>query len=170
MEPFPIIDKRLKLNTPEPDLTKWKSMMSLKEGVTKNVNIAILGKYFGLPDSYMSVVEALKHACLQNKVILNLHWIDADNFDIEELSSLDGVVVPGGFGYRGIEGKISAIEFIRKNNIPFLITSSLPIIIIGGFLVGIGTKIGRGCTSGHGICGIGRFSLCLLYTSPSPRD
>ena len=114
------VDKRLKLNTPEPDLTKWKSMMSLKEGVTKNVNIAILGKYFGLPDSYMSVVEALKHACLHNKVILNLHWIDADNFDIEELSSLDGVVVPGGFGYRGIEGKISAIEFIRKNNIPFL--------------------------------------------------
>ncbi len=114
------VDKRLKLNTPEPDLTKWKSMMSLKEGVAKNVNIAILGKYFGLPDSYMSVVEALKHACLQNKVILNLHWIDADNFDIEELSSLDGVVVPGGFGYRGIEGKISAIEFIRKNNIPFL--------------------------------------------------
>tara|TARA_B100000900_G_scaffold255121_1_gene217368 strand:+ start:16 stop:1641 length:1626 start_codon:yes stop_codon:yes gene_type:complete len=114
------VDKRLNLNTPEPDLTKWKSMMSLKKGVTKNVNIAILGKYFGLPDSYMSVVEALKHACLQNKVILNLHWIDADNFDIEELSSLDGVVVPGGFGYRGIEGKISAIEFIRKNNIPFL--------------------------------------------------
>jgi len=114
------VDKRLKLKTPEPDLTKWQSMMSLKEGVTNNVNIAILGKYFGLPDSYMSVVEALKHACLQNKVILNLHWIDADNFDIEELSSLDGVVVPGGFGYRGIEGKISAIEFIRKNNIPFL--------------------------------------------------
>ena len=114
------VDKRLNLNTPEPDLTKWKSMMSLKEGVTRNVNIAILGKYFGLPDSYMSVVEALKHACLQNEVILNLDWLDADNFDIEELSSLDGVVVPGGFGYRGIEGKISAIEFIRKNNIPFL--------------------------------------------------
>jgi CTP synthase len=114
------VDKRLNLNTPEPDLTKWKSMMSLKDGVTKNVNIAILGKYFGLPDSYMSVVEALKHACLQNKVILNLHWIDADNFDIDELSSLNGVVVPGGFGYRGIEGKISAIEYIRKNNIPFL--------------------------------------------------
>ena len=114
------VDKRLNLNTIEPDLTEWKSMMSLKDGVTKSVKIAILGKYFGLPDSYMSVVEALKHACLQNKVILNLHWIDADNFDIDELSSLDGVVVPGGFGYRGIEGKISAIEYIRKNNIPFL--------------------------------------------------
>ena len=114
------VDKRLNLNTPEPDLSKWKSMMSLKEGVTKDVNIAILGKYFGLPDSYMSVVEALKHACLHNKVNLNLHWIDADNFDINELSILNGVVVPGGFGYRGIEGKISAIEYIRKNNIPFL--------------------------------------------------
>ena len=114
------VDKRLNLNTPEPDVTKWKEMMSLKDGITKNVNIAILGKYFGLPDSYMSVVEALKHACLQNKVILNLHWIDADNFDIDELSSLNGIVVPGGFGYRGIEGKISAIEYIRKNNIPFL--------------------------------------------------
>ena len=114
------VDKRLNLNTPGPDLTKWKSMMSLKDGVTKIVNIAILGKYFGLPDSYMSVVESLKHACLQNKVILNLHWIDADDFDIDELSLLNGVVVPGGFGYRGIEGKISAIEYIRKNNIPFL--------------------------------------------------
>jgi len=114
------VDKRLNLNTPNPDLTKWKSMMSLKDGVTKIVNIAILGKYFGLPDSYMSVVESLKHACLQNKVILNLHWIDADDFDIDELSLLNGVVVPGGFGYRGIEGKISAIEYIRKNNIPFL--------------------------------------------------
>ena len=114
------VDKRLNLNTPEPDLSKWKSMMSLKEGVTKDVNIAILGKYFGLPDSYMSVVEALKHACLHNKVNLNLHWIDADNFDINELSVLNGVVVPGGFGYRDIEGKISAIEYIRKNNIPFL--------------------------------------------------
>ena len=114
------VDKRLNLNTSEPDLNKWKLMMSLKDGVTKNVNIAILGKYFGLPDSYMSVVEALKHACLQNKVTLNLHWIDADNFELSELSELNGVVVPGGFGYRGIEGKISAIEYIRKNNIPFL--------------------------------------------------
>ncbi len=76
-----------------------------KRGCYKNVNIAILGKYFGLPDSYMSVVEALKHACLQNKVILNLHWLDADNFDIEELSSLDGVVVPGGLDTEVLKAK-----------------------------------------------------------------
>ena len=114
------VNTRLMLNSSSPDFTQWKQMLSLKDGVQKNIKIAILGKYFGLPDSYMSVVEALKHACLHNKVNLDLVWIDADNFDIDELKKLNGVVVPGGFGYRGIEGKILAIEYLRKNNIPFL--------------------------------------------------
>ena len=114
------VDKRLALNSDSPDLSRWNEMLSLKSGVNKNVKIAILGKYFGLPDSYMSVVEALKHSCLQNKVNLDLVWIDADNYEIEDLKNLNGVVVPGGFGYRGIEGKIGAIEFLRKNKIPFL--------------------------------------------------
>ena len=114
------VDKRLELNSDSPDLSRWNEMLSLKNGVNKNVKIAILGKYFGLPDSYMSVVEALKHSCLQNKVNLDLVWIDADNYEIEDLKNLNGVVVPGGFGYRGIEGKIGAIEFLRKNKIPFL--------------------------------------------------
>ena len=114
------VNTRLMLNSSPPDFTQWKQMLSLKDGVQKNIKIAILGKYFGLPDSYMSVVEALKHACLHNKVSLDLVWIDADNFDLDELKKLNGVVVPGGFGYRGIEGKILAIEYLRKNNIPFL--------------------------------------------------
>ena len=114
------VDKRLALNSDSPDLSRWNEMLSLKNGVNKNVKIAILGKYFGLPDSYMSVVESLKHSCLQNKVNLDLVWIDADNYEIEDLKNLNGVVVPGGFGYRGIEGKIGAIEFLRKNKIPFL--------------------------------------------------
>ena len=114
------VDKRLALNSDSPDLSRWNEMLSLKNGVNKNVKIAILGKYFGLPDSYMSVVEALKHSCLQNKVNLDLVWIDADNYEIEDLKNLNGVVVPGGFGYRGLEGKIGAIEFLRKNKIPFL--------------------------------------------------
>ena len=114
------VNKRLSLNSNEPNLDQWKQMLSLKVGVKKNIKIAILGKYFGLPDSYMSVVESLKHACLQNKVNLDLVWIDADNFDLDELKRLNGVVVPGGFGYRGIEGKILAIEYLRKNKIPFL--------------------------------------------------
>ena len=114
------VNTRLSLNSKDPNLTQWKQMLSLKDGVQQNIKIAILGKYFGLPDSYMSVVEALKHACLHNKVNLDLLWIDADNFDLDELKKLNGVVVPGGFGYRGIEGKILAIEFLRKNKIPFL--------------------------------------------------
>ena len=114
------VDKRLSLNSESPELEEWKKMLSLKNGVEQSINIAILGKYFGLPDSYMSVVEALKHSCLQNKVTLNVVWIDADNFDLNDLKNLNGVVVPGGFGYRGIEGKIMAIEYLRKNKIPFL--------------------------------------------------
>ena len=114
------VDKRLNLSTDNPDLDKWKNMLKLKEGVNKTVEIAILGKYFGLPDSYLSVVESLKHASLHNKVKLNLHWEDSDNFNVEDLNKFDGVVIPGGFGYRGIEGKISAIEYLRKEKIPFL--------------------------------------------------
>ena len=114
------VNKRLNLNTEEPELNEWKNMLSLKKESSKDVKIAILGKYFGLPDSYMSVVESLKHACLQNKVNLDLQWIDADNYDPEDISNLDGVVVPGGFGVRGIEGKISAIQYLRENKIPFL--------------------------------------------------
>ena len=114
------VNKRLNLNTEEPELNEWKNMLSLKKESSKDVKIAILGKYFGLPDSYMSVVESLKHACLQNNVNLDLQWIDADNYDAEDISNLDGVVVPGGFGVRGIEGKISAIQYLRENKIPFL--------------------------------------------------
>ena len=114
------VDKRLNLQTSPPDLSKWKSMMDLKKDIKKNIRIGILGKYFGLPDSYMSVVEALRHSCLQQKLNLDLVWLDADNYDLEELSSLNGVIIPGGFGYRGIEGKIEAIKYIRENKIPFL--------------------------------------------------
>jgi CTP synthase len=114
------VDKRLNLNTENPELEDWKSMLDLKKEATKVVSIAILGKYFGLPDSYLSVIESLKHACLQNKVSLDLQWIDADNYEIEDISNLDGVVVPGGFGVRGIEGKIAAIRYLRENKIPFL--------------------------------------------------
>jgi CTP synthase len=114
------VDKRLNLQTSPPDLSKWKSMMDLKKDIKRNIRIGILGKYFGLPDSYMSVVEALRHSCLQQKLSLDLVWLDADNYELEELSSLNGVIIPGGFGYRGIEGKIEAIKYIRENKIPFL--------------------------------------------------
>ncbi|MDC3226957.1 CTP synthase [Acidimicrobiaceae bacterium] len=114
------VNDRLKLNSNSQDLSQWKTMVDLKQNAISTVKIAILGKYFGLPDSYLSVVESLKHSCLQNNVKLDLHWIDADNFELDSLADMDGVIVPGGFGYRGIEGKISAIQYIRENKIPFL--------------------------------------------------
>ena len=114
------VNDRLKLNSNSQDLSQWKTMVDLKQNAINTVKIAILGKYFGLPDSYLSVVESLKHSCLHNNVKLDLHWIDADNFELDLLADMDGVIVPGGFGYRGIEGKISAIQYIRKNKIPFL--------------------------------------------------
>ena len=114
------VNDRLKLNSNSQDLSQWKSMVDLKQNAINTVKIAILGKYFGLPDSYLSVVESLKHSCLHNNVKLDLHWIDADNFELDSLADMDGVIVPGGFGYRGIEGKISAIQYIRENKIPFL--------------------------------------------------
>ncbi len=114
------VNDRLKLNSNPQDLSQWKTMVDLKQNAINTVKIAILGKYFGLPDSYLSVVESLKHSCLQNNVKLDLHWIDADNFELDSLADMDGVIVPGGFGYRGIEGKISAIQYIRENKIPFL--------------------------------------------------
>ena len=114
------VNDRLKLNSNSQDLSQWKTMVDLKQNAINTVKIAILGKYFGLPDSYLSVVESLKHSCLQNNVKLDLHWIDADNFELDSIADMDGVIVPGGFGYRGIEGKISAIQYIRENKIPFL--------------------------------------------------
>ncbi len=114
------VNDRLKLNSNSQDLSQWKTMVNLKQNAINTVKIAILGKYFGLPDSYLSVVESLKHSCLHNNVKLDLHWIDADNFELDSLAEMDGVIVPGGFGYRGIEGKISAIQYIRENKIPFL--------------------------------------------------
>ena len=114
------VNDRLKLNSNSQDLSQWKTMVDLKQNAINTVKIAILGKYFGLPDSYLSVVESLKHSCLQNNVKLDLHWLDADNFELDSLVDMDGVIVPGGFGYRGIEGKISAIQYIRENKIPFL--------------------------------------------------
>ena len=88
------VDERLNLQTNEPSLEEWKAMVNLKLEPHESVKIAILGKYFGLPDSYLSVVESLNHACLQNKVKLDLHWIDADNFEVENPVSYTHLTLP----------------------------------------------------------------------------
>lgn len=114
----------LKLPCPEPDLTDWKRMVEDMHQSVKQVTIAVVGKYVALHDAYLSVVEALKHGGISNKTNVNIRWVDAEVLtpeNMEEyLHDVDGILVPGGFGYRGTEGKILAIHYARTQKIPFL--------------------------------------------------
>ena len=114
----------LKLDCPEPDLEDWKAMVNALRHPTKEVNIALVGKYIQLHDAYISVVEALKHGGIAQHATVNIKWVDSEllnNSNVEEvLGDMDGILVPGSFGDRGIEGKITAIEFARIRKIPFL--------------------------------------------------
>ena len=114
----------LKLDCPEPDLEDWKAMVNALRHPIKEVNIALVGKYIQLHDAYISVVEALKHGGIAQHSTVNIKWVDSEllnNSNVEEvLGDMDGILVPGGFGDRGIEGKITAIEFARIRKIPFL--------------------------------------------------
>ena len=117
--------KHLKLEKIEPHNEKWDEMIAnirrVKEG---EVTIAIVGKYVKLEDSYLSVTESLHHAGFANNVKVNVKYIDCETVTRENaeniLGELDGIIVPGGFGNRGIEGKINTIEYARENNVPFL--------------------------------------------------
>ena len=112
------------------DLKDWKKLAKKIKSLDKEVKIGIVGKYFNtgdfvLADSYISVIEAIKHASWANNRKPIIEWINSEEYEknpekLKELKKLDGVIVPGGFGSRGIEGKIKAIEFLRKNKIPFL--------------------------------------------------
>ncbi len=114
----------LKLPCPEPDLTDWKEMVDALRHPDKEVEIALVGKYIQLHDAYISVVEALKHGGIDQRATVNIKWVDSeqlndDNVD-EVLGSVQGILVPGGFGDRGIDGKLCAIQYAREHNIPFL--------------------------------------------------
>lgn len=114
----------LHLDCPEPDLTDWTSMVEALRTPTEEVTIALVGKYIQLHDAYISVVEALKHGGISNKATVNIKWIDSETVtdeNVEELlGDVNGILVPGGFGNRGIEGKIKAITYARTHHIPFL--------------------------------------------------
>lgn len=114
----------LNLPCPEPDLDDWKAMVHALRHPTKEVNIALVGKYIQLHDAYISVVEALKHGGISERATINIKWINSedltpDNIE-EELKDQQGIVVPGGFGIRGVEGKILAAKYARENKIPYL--------------------------------------------------
>jgi CTP synthase len=122
--------QRLGLDPKERDLAKWRELVHRVRAINRPVNIAIVGKYFGtghftLADSYISVIEATKHASWANGVAPKFTWVDSEKFEnhpekAAELKDFDGIIVPGGFGSRGIEGIITAIEFARQHRIPYL--------------------------------------------------
>lgn len=114
----------LKLDCPEPDLTDWKAMVESLRTPTDSVTVALVGKYTQLHDAYISVVEALKHGGISHHCVVDIKWVDSETVTRDNVDSLlhdvNGILVPGGFGDRGIEGKIEAITYARKHNIPFL--------------------------------------------------
>ena len=118
-----VVLERLGITTAEPDLTEWRALAGRAVGATDRVEIAIVGKYVDLPDAYLSVVEAVRHGGLEHGVHVDLRWIAADDVERDGTAALQGVdaiIVPGGFGVRGVDGKVDAIRFARENEVPFL--------------------------------------------------
>ncbi len=112
-------------DAPAPDLSRWFDIMDRHQNPEGEVTIGVVGKYVALPDAYKSLSEALTHGGMANRVKVNTRWIDAEMFETGEddlaarLEPLHGILVPGGFGERGSEGKIAAVEFARTRNVPF---------------------------------------------------
>jgi CTP synthase len=114
--------EHLKLENKECDLKEWNEMLDKEKNSTGNVKIGIIGKYVDHGDAYISIIESIKHASIANQVKVEIKYINSEKLtenNIDELSDLDGILIPGGFGNRGIEGKLIAIKYARENNIPF---------------------------------------------------
>jgi CTP synthase len=119
-----VVCRELGLNAPEPDLTEW-NMMAAKIAARKKVtNIAIVRKYVKLHDAYLSIIESLNHAGYETGANVKIRWIDSEDLSEQNindiLNGINGMIIPGGFGDRGIEGKITACRYARENNIPYL--------------------------------------------------
>ncbi len=116
--------KSLHLPCPDPDLTDWTDLTERLRHPKKEVTVALVGKYTALHDAYLSVVEALKHAASINYADVHIKWIESENVTDETarilLDDVDGILVPGGFGERGIEGMIAAIRYARERSVPYL--------------------------------------------------
>ena len=118
-----IVCEKLNIKPKKADLVQWKKVIKLLDGANELVNIAFVGKYVHLTESYKSLTEALIHAGFHNNAKVKIHFIDSEKIQqkgIDELKNVDAILIPGGFGVRGTEGKIKAIQFARENKIPFL--------------------------------------------------
>ncbi len=114
----------LRLDNKNPDLTEWRSLVAQVEDAWKPLKIGIVGKYVSLPDAYLSVAESLRHAAIKHAVDIEIEWIMSDHVEgllvDEKLGHLDGIILPGGFGERGVAGKVEAARFARETNMPCL--------------------------------------------------
>ncbi len=119
-----VVCRELNLDAPKGQMKEWKEMLARIEGRNKKCTIALCGKYVQLHDAYLSVAEALRHAGYENAAFVDIKWIDTElitEYTVDELlGGVDGILVPGGFGNRGVEGKIKAAQYARENNIPYL--------------------------------------------------
>lgn len=117
------ICKRFKLNLPKPDLSEWEQVIYEEKNTKQTITIGLVGKYIELPDAYKSVMEALKHGGLKNSISVKIKLIssqDLETYGMNLLKNINAIIVPGGFGSRGIEGKILAAKYARENKIPYL--------------------------------------------------
>ena len=119
-----VVCRELEIDAKSPDLEEWTEMVKKIKARPYKVNIGLVGKYVGLHDAYLSVAEAMRHAGYNYNTHINIHWIDSEEITEQNvdtlMSGLDGIIVPGGFGNRGIEGMILAAKYARENNVPYL--------------------------------------------------
>src|SRR5258708_22108930 len=118
-----IVCRKLDLAAYPADLTEWENVVDALENPEHQVDIAMVGKYVDLQDSYKSLSEALIHAGIHTRTKVNIHYVDSEQIEAkggETLKDMDAVLVPGGFGKRGIEGKIAAVQHARENKVPYL--------------------------------------------------
>lgn len=118
-----VVCRELGIAAPAPDLEEWSRMVEESRVVAGTVHVGLVGKYVGLHDAYLSVAEALRHAGFRHQVRVEIHWIDSESLTAErceeQLAGLDGILVPGGFGSRGIEGMILAVRYAREKGLPY---------------------------------------------------
>lgn len=118
-----IVLEKLQINAPKADLSRWAEIVYAQENPEQEITIGMVGKYVDLTESYKSLIEALNHAGLHTRTKVQIKYIDSEDLEsggADELKKLDGILVPGGFGKRGTEGKIAAIRFARENKVPYL--------------------------------------------------
>jgi CTP synthase len=115
-----VVCKQLGVSNEKPALTEWRAMVDRIKNPSKSVKIAVIGKYVELKDAYISIDESIKHAGYHQDIKAEVTYIQAEDLKLEDLKEFDGILVPGGFGVRGVQGKIEVIQYARENKIPFL--------------------------------------------------